>query len=315
MEGYEVSVLILTYHSDYIKLIYTINSILAQEYVKIQIVISDDGSEYLYKNELEEYFKEKNFTDYIICPPHENTGTVKNFIRGLEYCEGVYVKPISPGDFIYQKNTIREWVDFLVMNNAVLSFGETIYYRYENGFVPVVVKAHPQITKFKCKEDLKYNYLVYNDICVGATTLVKRENLKKYLKELEDKVVYAEDHVYRLMIYCNEEVVYFDFPTVLYEFQSGISTSKNVFWENKLYEDWKNANKILSKKIKARTKLDKNLQKVIFFHRFNNSLFNRLRYLFVQGLLKYQIYVKLNTKMTSSHIDVEYLNLLTKQGD
>ena len=45
---------------------------------------------------------------------------------------------------------------------------------------------------------------------------------QKYLELILDKVIYAEDNIYRLMMYKNEKATWFDGKPVLYEFGSGI---------------------------------------------------------------------------------------------
>ena len=62
--GVTVSVLVVTYNPQYSKLINTVESILLQKNVRLEIIISDDGSQNNYFEQLEEFFKEHSFSEY-----------------------------------------------------------------------------------------------------------------------------------------------------------------------------------------------------------------------------------------------------------
>ncbi|NCB27289.1 MAG: glycosyltransferase family 2 protein [Bacteroidia bacterium] len=59
-----VSIIVLTYNSDFYKIIRTLESIVLQTYKKFEIIISDDGSSSFQANSLEHYFKENEITNY-----------------------------------------------------------------------------------------------------------------------------------------------------------------------------------------------------------------------------------------------------------
>ena len=64
------TVLIVTYHPDWTKLLVTLDSVMAQTFKDYEIVVSDDGSEENCFYKIEAYFAAHQFADYTLVP-HE----------------------------------------------------------------------------------------------------------------------------------------------------------------------------------------------------------------------------------------------------
>lgn len=108
-----VSIVVLTYNSSkYI--LETLESIKAQSYKNIELIISDDCScdetVKLCQNWLT--INSGNFVNHKLLKSEVNTGTVSNCNRGLAVAQGVWVKYIG-GDDILLKHCIEENVQFL----------------------------------------------------------------------------------------------------------------------------------------------------------------------------------------------------------
>ena len=243
---YQVSLLIGTYNPDFKKLYTTINSGLIQENIDLQIVVSDDGSKSFEINRVIDFFESKHFHNYVVISLKTNSGTNKNFNNALKYCKGEYTKLLSPGDYLYGQDCLASWYDYIIKNNAVVSFSDCIHYCYENDSIKAIaVKADPQNTKDFYKNSWAYNYLVFDDIVTGACTLTKTDILLKYTDMLLDKVIYAEDNVYRLMAYRNETACYFDRDAVLYEHNVGVSADGNKKWLDIIFNEYVAADSIM----------------------------------------------------------------------
>lgn len=94
----------------------------------------------------------------------------------------------------------------LYSNHAKLSFGDAVYYYVDecNNVVPISQRAHPQnidVYIRRKKTQIRNNYLLENNIFLGAATLFESALMLKYLEKIVSKVIYAEDNIYRLMIY------------------------------------------------------------------------------------------------------------------
>ena len=246
---YDVSVVVLTYNASYDKLLDTVKSALSQEGVSLEIVIADDGSSFKAFDELREYFKSAGFNDYCFVENADNQGTVKNFYSGLLKCQGEYVKPISPGDMLYGKDTLKKWISFMKENGLKWSFSEYICYNLSNKeIVPISAKAYPRnldIFKAGSFDDQRWQYLALEDICVGACMIGEREIVKSYCSEIIDKVKYAEDNIWRIMMFDGVPGSLYPKHAILYEYGGGISTTSDDKWGPLLEKDLAMANEVI----------------------------------------------------------------------
>lgn len=260
MVEYEVTVAVVTYNPDVQKLLATLRSILCQKNIRFEIVIADDGSIEPGFEFAEQLFIESGFTDYVLVRNKENRGTVWNLFSAIEKSRGRYVKTISPGDLLSDENVLSKWVEKTVQCDAQVSFSDAVYYREENGAAVVVQElAHPQVVSCYLKKDFetaRYRYLIYNDLILGAALLCQREVMLRYLQEIVGKVVYAEDHIFRLMAYDRVPICYFPYNAVTYEVGSGISTSGNSVWKQRLQKDWEAATEVLVRRCTGKDMLD-----------------------------------------------------------
>lgn len=229
----EVSVIVACYNPNWKKLKATLKSIIAQEDIKFEIIISDDGSEYCCDDKIRELFALYCFENYSVVKNNSNRGTVKNFIEGLKISKGEYVKFISPGDCLFDSNTLSEWYKYNKTNNIKVSFGD--YHSYlSNDLSPISTYACPQLPslfKNTYNNELKFDYLLFNDAILGACLLSDRQFTNEYLCEIEDCCKYAEDQIYRLMIARKEPIVYFNRSVIWYEQGEGITSSQNIKWK------------------------------------------------------------------------------------
>lgn len=248
-----VSVAILTYNPDFEELIKTLESIISQKFVNIQIVVSDDGSEIDYFKDIEEYMQKNDFTNYVLVKLDKNSGTVKNLLNAVSYCKYEYIKDISPGDYLSSDEILYRWINKLIASKKEWSFGDAIYYSDVSG-ENIRVKATPQnIECYNKMQDKKciWNYVILNDIALGATMVCKKSVLIRYLQLIDNKVVYAEDNIFRLMMFDGIVPYYISEDVVLYEYGSGVSTSGSTKWAEKLEIDWKETNRIMEERVKS----------------------------------------------------------------
>lgn len=113
-----VSVLVLSYKNT--QGIYpTIDSILMQDYPRIEIILSDDGTPG-FPSDAEKILryitehKRNNIERFYINSLKENVGTVRNMNSGLGFCRGEFIKAISSEDTLNSCDAISKYVDFLL---------------------------------------------------------------------------------------------------------------------------------------------------------------------------------------------------------
>ena len=248
MDKPQIAVEVLTYNSDLEKLKLTLNSILIQKNIDFEIIIADDGSKNFNEKSIRQFFEDKDFEKYTIVANKQNQGTVKNVISGLEKVTADYVKDISPGDMFYDENTLYDFYQEIQKSNEDVYFGNACYYNVENQIIHFYNPKNPRninvYKKTKVKQ-IKKNYLNKRDYILGANFLIKTSVFLEYLKKIEDKVVYAEDCSFIYMLADNIIPVFFDRNFIWYEYGSGISTSSNNSWIQKIEADNKSTFELL----------------------------------------------------------------------
>lgn len=244
-----VSVCILTYEQSWEKLKMTLDSIVCQKGVDFEVIISDDGSQENHYEKVREYFQNKLFTAYTFINSEKNTGIVQNSIRASAVCRKSHIKIISPGDCILREDTLSKWIKFLAKNGKRWSFADVEPYQIDGGIIrKVSMEEHPRLKEEYRKGDdevSRWNYVVLNDIAVGAAMIIEKDLFCEYLSKIDGRVVYAEDNIYRLMMYDGIVGIYYPQRVILYEYGSGISTRDDKEWNRKISKDWDETKRIM----------------------------------------------------------------------
>lgn len=252
MKKYDISVVCLTFNSDYNKLLVTLNSILKQKNVSFEIIVADDGSEKDYSEQIKAFFKKNNFSDFIVVRNKSNVGTVKNFLNGVKYSSGEFIKDISPGDYLYQEDTLDTVVHFMRCNNAKCAFGGAVYYSDKEGFCvhdidnPSIDYIYDSDSNYDYEKTIRYQIL-YSDFILGAKFVFSREMLLNGLEAIKDFVVLAEDIVVQFFVVQKCRIYRIPSFIIWYEYGTGISTSGNSCFGSKIYRDNYNFRKFLTK--------------------------------------------------------------------
>ncbi len=266
MKELELTFVVVTYNSDFYKLKMTLQSIIEQQDVIFDVVISDDGSENDNTEQIINFFQQNNFSNYHIIRKEKNEGTVKNCIRAINESDGEYIKIISPGDYINTTTTMRKWLDYIKDNNLHWSFCDVNYYESCDENIKILNKgSHPIFMKsYKNNqlEAIRYNYLVLGDSVIGASTLCERVLLYEYLKRIEKSVKYAEDYAYRIMIWDGVYPGFFNKKGIFYEIGTGISTNKRRKWTKILHSEWDETSRIILRDA-YKNENDRRIQKAI----------------------------------------------------
>ena len=295
---YKVSVLVLTYNPIWEKLVATLKSIITQKNVSIQLVISDDGSKENYFEKMEEYLRKNEFDNYIMIANIQNEGTVLNMLHGLEVTTGEFIKTISPGDCLTDDYVLFTWIEDMVKKNVKWSFSDAIYYESkEDKFYIVQKNAHPAnvrpYVKGK-KEECRWNYVVFGDIALGAAIIAQRQIVVEYLRRIVGKVKYAEDNIWRLMMFDGINGGYYPYPAILYEVGAGVSTCGNEIWSKRLKQDW---NETTKEMISTYKRNDKFQRDAVYAIKKLNSKNKLIRFL-IKGKIRMILYTRFFRRKT-----------------
>lgn len=259
-----VTVRVTSYRPSLDKMLMTLRSILLQEGIEYQIVVTDDGSEHNLFPQVEKFLQDHGCRDYKLIANPVNRGIVENVLSGVKVSKGKWSKGISPGDCLYGEHALRDWVSDAESNHSVISFCDCVHYcKYDKQIKIIKVPAHPQNIKkyIRGEPSLRNAYLLDNDICIGAGMLVQTQKFNQYLEILSGHVTYAEDNSYRLMLAAGESASWFSGHPVLYENGTGISTSKEKrkYWSPIIRKDWLAANALIKARLDLSKEFDRKL--------------------------------------------------------
>ncbi len=157
------------------------------------------------------------------------------------------------------------------------------------------------------KNALKINYLICNDFALGASFFSEKNVTVKYLKKIIGRVKYAEDNIYRLMVFEGIVLHYVKKNIVWYEFGTGISTSQNRKWGRAIKKDIIATNRIMRKDMKIHNFFD-------FRYKFMLLAGGRIQkhlscFFFPEGI-KYFIYRKKFPVYTVTNFDLSFYKKL-----
>lgn len=311
---YDITVTVGTYNPKWTKLKATLLSIVAQKNIKLQIVVSDDGSANPLHTEVRSLFEQIGFKDYKLVTAEKNEGTVCQFYSAICNSDSEYIKPISPGDLLYEDTVLARWLVFTKENDADITFGDAVFYNMCEEHLNIIRhKHHPQNTKFY-KNDSKFsyydkviNYIFLGDGISGATKIAKKEILLYYIGLLLHRVIYVEDYFIRLAVLDKRKILYFPDKVIWYEFSDGgISTTKESKWVEPLCKDNFAMYEIcLEKWLEPDIKVKRWLLDTIPFSKLENpTRLNRVkRYLKHPSWLYWKVYGRLHCEYSPTDVD------------
>ena len=240
---YDISVVVGTYNPNWEKLKATLLSIVEQKNLKLQIVVSDDGSANPLHTEIIDFFNHIGFCDYKLVAGAINEGTVCQYYRGFCAADAEYIKPFSPGDLLYNDVILSEWIAFAKENNADISFGDLVCYNRKGGSLNIIHHINFPWNLSIYKKDVSYRDWVINYVCLenviyGCSKIAKKSIFLHYIKFLLHRVIYAEDYFIRLAVLDQRKILYYPNKVIWYEFaDGGISSSGDKKWRELIRKD------------------------------------------------------------------------------
>ena len=301
-EAKEISVVVASYNPKWDKMQRTLDSIINQKNVDIEIVITDDGSLNCMHDEVITYLTEHGVENFVYISHKSNNGTTINVFDGVSAASGMYVKIISPGDALATEETLRKWCDYLcesgrkwsVSNYKCFTLTNTgIKFESHNAY-PNIIDCYLNGDDAECRK----NYLIFEDLACGAATLIEREFALSYLNRLVGIAKLAEDHMYRLMVLDGFIACFYPEECVLYEWGEGVSTQSDSPYTRQLLQDYNKVDELIYNLVRTEDTLYKKVRKT--YRRklklpCNMWIFARL---FNKGYLKYWIRLHREGRMT-----------------
>ncbi len=305
----DISFIVVTYNPSIDKVKKTLSSILKQKHIEYEIIISDDGSKEFPEREIVEYFEKNNFKEYQILLSENNEGTVKNYLKGLEKAKAKYVKGISPGDCLFDEETIANWLMAIKEKNAIYSYGNAVYYENNSENIEVVRRDqtpyYSGILNSKMHNLIKIDYLLLKDQILGASLITEKETTIKYIKKIENKIKYTEDCIFRIMIADDIFPHHYDENVIWYEANTGISSGKEDKWGRIIRQEVNISDEIINEEGSLKGYLKSGFNTCV-----KKQDKRRLRYIIFPVLILLDIQKRLFKKKTS-FADIEKYTTIT----
>lgn len=238
----QVSVIVLTYNADAVKLRRTLAAIAVQKDIQFEVIVSDDGSSKKDFSFLGDFCQAHAIKDYRLIENPENHGTLSNCISGLTAAKGEYVFLTSPGDYLYDPYTLRDFYRFAESNHAKLVFGNAVYYFSEPG-EPRLTRSHsnlyaPEMYCTASPSPKSKTHFFSGNWIVGASYFRHRQTTLALFQQLADAVIYVEDNTSTALAFASGiGLYYYDRNIVWYEDGTGVSTGVNQAWAAKIRKD------------------------------------------------------------------------------
>ena len=167
---------------------------------------------------------------------------VKNVLNGAKQAAGKWVFTVSPGDYLYDADTVAWLLEVLRRDAPRVAFGRLACYADRNG-APIQRPGDAPFDRTPYRpgaydaKTAKRNMLLYDDGISGAGLVYERELLVQALEKMAGRVLLAEDFAARLFAVENIPIVGYDRCIAWYEVGTGVSTNEGA--HARMLRDWR----------------------------------------------------------------------------
>lgn len=244
----KVSAVILTYNR-FDNLFNAIDSVINQDYLNMELIVSDDGSADFPYDEVDQYLKSncpERIDNYRIITHKVNQGTVKNINGAYRIAEGDIILPLAEDDAFFDNTVVSRIVkEFEKRNCDVLITSRAVYDDHDKCVRIVPNSKEAKVLYTYDRKEIQYSRFIthrFFEVCSGSVLYVRKAFIEKwgYFDEnyllLEDMPFFA-DYIWKNFLNCA-----FDIVSIKYR-EGGITAKKNPYLI-KDYQMYKNIGQI-----------------------------------------------------------------------
>lgn len=227
-----VSVPVITYNSA-TTVIETLESIKAQTYPNIELLISDDCST---DNTIEicREWIDKNGSRFVrtrILTVEKNTGVSENVNRAYAACDGEWIKAVA-GDDMFLPQTIEEYIEYVTTNKDIYwCFARAVCFGEDENKAAISQQNH-EIDFYNWDKNrlLDYMYLTGGCPMFSPTVFFNRKKLMESGVKADQRVRNAEDRVMWIrMLEYGFKIGFVDKPLIKYRISdNSLSQRKTI---------------------------------------------------------------------------------------
>lgn len=273
-----LSIVIVAFNSgDY--LFEAIDSVIKQDYPKMELIISDDGTKNFDEGRIRTYIDDRrkdNLIKYKILHREKNVGTVRNINKALHIVQGEYIKILGGDDAYPSPDLFSNQVKQIRSSDALIAIGKA--QQCDCKMNPIMDEridrsnaALPKVLKMDYREARKY--ISKKDIfpiAIQAVCYHRNFFLKRGFCD-EDYILIDDAPTALMILKEAKRVSYVDEYTVNHRAKVGISSSKELFAPRRLlyYKDCITF---------AKKEVDRHPEIYSFFYRKENIRINKFVY-------------------------------------
>lgn len=228
-----MSVVIVSYNSaEYI--LETLDSIFAQTYTNIELIVSDDASTDQTVALAEEWIQAhaSRFVNVQLIKSEHNTGIAPNCNRGLRRCKGEYIKLLAADDLL-RVNCVEDMLQGIVAQQGDIAFCyEYVFYPKDYGKLgsqaeqQLEVRPHA-IGIYKCAPLSMYKRILAANQFPAPTAFYKRDCIVS-LDYFDERYPYTEDYPFWIKaLQNNAKIVFVETYGVYYR-----KTESSISWRD-----------------------------------------------------------------------------------
>ena len=221
----KASVGVISYNNENF-IVECLNSIIAQQWDNLQIIISDDCSSDNSQKNIKNWMAYTNHKDIYFKQNSINLGITENLNSLLPLMSGDYFCFLG-GDDIMLAGRIASQVEAMQADNSVSMCYSNMYWRWEKF-------KYLKFTHFNSfiKPPNSYEELVRENTLPSPTFMFKREVFNQL--KFEKKYPHISDYVIALRLMKDTRIIYLKKNLILYRRHSTNITSKNYFSRERL---------------------------------------------------------------------------------
>lgn len=219
------TVIVPTYNSP--DLCSTLESVLAQDYPQLQLILVDDASDSFSKEDVEAFLLQNgrdNLKLSQVLVNSQNSGTVHTINLALKHTQGEYIFILAGDDCFQDCHVISDWVAAFIKTGAQVM---TAYRAIYDDQLHTCLRVEPtpdQVRKIQTKPPHElFEELAAANFIFGCCTARTAESIRRY-GFFDERYHLIEDHPMNLkLLRLGEPIVFFDRIVVKYR-DGGAST-------------------------------------------------------------------------------------------
>lgn len=192
-----VTVVILSYQNQE-QLKPTLESVLKQNYARLEIILADDSSDDFDVNDWDNWIRKKkqnNIENIIVMRNDINLGTVKNLRRALSVMNGAYYMTLSSGDVFYTNEAISILMMYAFKNDhrELVIMGQAVHcdkeYQIKNHIL-----SESDYAILRERDTREFFSRLIHRCCVTAVSSMHRKDFPELVDAYDTAYKYYEDY-------------------------------------------------------------------------------------------------------------------------